>query len=99
MFINSIREILEEAREDQQVTRQRAKEGKLYDDLVYFWENGEPLPESSGIASLSKHLKWKEGYVYCFTGYPGNGKSEFLNFLAIMWIQNSRGRKVALYSP
>jgi hypothetical protein len=77
----------------------KANDGDLYDQLYDFWENGEELPESSGVSVLNNHLKWKKGFVYCFTGYPGNGKSELLNFLSMKWAEAKQGRKVAMYSP
>lgn len=79
--------------------KQRALEGDLYKELMDFWHNGEEIPEFAGVGELRPHLRWKPGYVYCFTGYPGNGKSEFLNFLSLQWVKNGSNRRVAMYSP
>ena len=36
--------------------------------------------------------------MYCFTGYPGSGKSEVMKFLSVLWVKNYGG-KVVMYSP
>lgn len=61
-------------------------------------KNGERPAISTGIRSVDDLFKWYYGFVYCFTGYPGSGKSEFLNFLAMKYSANTK-EKVALYSP
>ena len=59
---------------------------------------GKQAGETSYFATLDKTFTLRMGFLYCFTGWPSSGKSEFLTQLAVLQ-GNFKGRKVALYSP
>lgn len=67
---------------------------ELYDSF----ENGEKRGESTKIHKLDHNLTFVPGYQYCFTGYPGSGKSEFVNQLAVLQASHNN-RKIAMHSP
>lgn len=62
------------------------------------FEVGEQSGEKCFISKLDDQFRWRKGYVYCFTGFPGTGKSEFVNYLAILQAQK-KGIKIGMYSP
>ena len=67
-------------------------------DLLEVFDNGKPFGKTTFINSLDDYLRIREGFVYCFTGYPGAGKSEFVNYLALLQAENN-GLKTCFYSP
>jgi twinkle protein len=68
------------------------------DRLIEGFNRGKEPGESSGIFQLDNHFTIRKGFMYCFTGWPGSGKSEFLTQLAIIQA-SKKGRKTAIYSP
>jgi len=63
-----------------------------------YFDHSFPRGEMCGISQLDKNFSWRKGFVYCFTGYPGSGKSELLAWLSVMRAM-SKNIKVAMYSP
>jgi twinkle protein len=62
------------------------------------FRKGKQPGETTYIQCLDEILTLRMGFMYCFTGWPGSGKSEFLTQLSIMQA-NFKKRKIALYSP
>jgi len=67
-------------------------------ELMRTFQDGKTTAEPCYIDSLKGNLKIRPGFVYCFSGYPGSGKSEFVNFLCTLQAQNT-GRRTLFYSP
>lgn len=67
-------------------------------DLMQSYSKGKLPGETSYFMSLNDMFTLRPGFLYCFTGWPSSGKSEFLTQLAVLQA-NFKGRKVALYSP
>lgn len=67
-----------------------AKEDGIYtvsdceSDLWSDFENGTSHGETTRIPELDKHLTFKTGNVYTWTGYTNEGKSEFIRYLHVI---------------
>lgn len=61
------------------------------------WEKGLPPGDKTGWPSLDKHYTVAEGQVTVITGWPGSGKSEWLDALLVNLMH--QGWHSALYSP
>lgn len=74
----------------------RAKDHELR--LKRSFHNGKQAGETSYFQSLDKMFTLRMGFLYCFTGWPSSGKSEFLTQLSVFqgYFKN---RKIAIYSP
>ena len=89
---------------DEILTRNRTQTGKVIraldrtDKLIQIYEYGYPFGESCGIRNLDRIFSWVPGFVYCFTGYPGSGKSEILYYLAVLRA-TEKNIKIAGYFP
>lgn len=59
---------------------------------------GKQPGETSYYKCLDEIFSLRPGFLYCFTGWPGGGKSEFLTQLSVIQA-NFKKRKVAFYSP
>jgi twinkle protein len=59
---------------------------------------GKQPGETSYLATLDENFTLRMGFIYCFTGWPGSGKSEFITQLSVLQA-NFKKRKVAFYSP
>lgn len=94
--ISSFQEVFEDLNRQVRSNIVRAKD--LQTELVKTYHEGEKPGERIGFESLHPHLRWVKGYQYCFTGYPGSGKSEFLNHLSVIQATYNN-RKIALFSP
>jgi twinkle protein len=66
--------------------------------LVNGFQHGKTPGETSYMKSLDDMFTLRPGFLYCFTGWPGSGKSEFLTQLAVLQAQ-FRKRKICFYSP
>lgn len=62
------------------------------------YRKGKTPGESTLFRSLDGILTIRPGFIYCFTGWPGGGKSEWLTQLSVLQA-NFRKRKIAFYSP
>lgn len=74
----------------------RAKDWQL--KLIDGFNKGKIPGETSYFQTLDQLFTLRMGFLYCFTGWPSSGKSEFLTQLAVMQA-NFKKRKVAIYSP
>lgn len=62
------------------------------------FRKGKQPGETSYIQTLDEIFTLRMGFIYCFTGWPGSGKSEFLTQLSVLQ-GHFKKRKTALYSP
>jgi twinkle protein len=91
--------------EAQILSHDLAAETKFYttakDHLIRLkdtFRKGKQPGETTYLQSLDEILTLRMGFVYCFTGWPGSGKSEFITQLSVLQ-GNFKKRKTALYSP
>lgn len=66
--------------------------------LLQGFEKGKTPGETSYLKVLDEIFTLRMGFLYCFTGWPSSGKSEFLTQLSVLQAY-FRKRKVAFYSP
>lgn len=59
---------------------------------------GKQAGETSYYQTLDQMFTLRMGFLYCFTGWPSSGKSEFLTQLAVLQAYFKK-RKIAFYSP
>lgn len=74
----------------------RAKEH--YPRLKETFRKGKVPGETTYFKVLDEMLTLRMGFIYCFTGWPGSGKSEFITQLSVLQA-NFKKRKIAFYSP
>ena len=70
----------------------------FHNEIYKVFTEGEQDGSSIHIPVLHEHLRWRKGFVYCFTGYPGAGKSEFINYLCVLHAKET-GAKIAMFTP
>lgn len=66
--------------------------------LKHGFKVGKQPGETSYFQSLDEMFTLRMGFLYCFTGWPSSGKSEFLTQLAVLQAYFKK-RKIAFYSP
>lgn len=66
--------------------------------LLESFRKGKEAGETSYFQSLDDLFTLRMGFLYCFTGWPGGGKSEFLTQLSVLQAA-IKNRKIGLYSP
>lgn len=66
--------------------------------LIDGFKKGKQRGETCYFQSLDEMFTLRMGFLYCFTGWPSSGKSEFLTQLAVLQADFKK-RKVAFYSP
>lgn len=62
------------------------------------FKRGKQPGETCYLQSLDEIFTLRMGFIYCFTGWPGSGKSEFITQLSVFQA-NFKKRKIAFYSP
>jgi hypothetical protein len=62
------------------------------------FKEGKQPGETTYLQVLDEMLTLRLGYIYCFTGWPGSGKSEFITQLSVLQGEFKK-RTIALYSP
>lgn len=55
----------------------------LHEKVVDLWRAGLPPGEKTGWPSIDKHLTIPHGWLFVITGWPGSGKSEWLDALLV----------------
>lgn len=70
----------------------------VYEKMLHTKINGKNRGTTTYIDSLDQHWTWRTGEVTIWTGYNNEGKSTFLNQLAILKAQNE-GWKFGYFSP
>lgn len=69
----------------------------LLNKLLDLWDEGLPPGDETGWPALDRHYTVAPGQVTVVTGWPGSGKSEWLDALLVnLWHQ---GWKIAIFSP
>ena len=68
------------------------------DKLDTFFTDGYELGQPSYINKLDGIFSWRKGFLYCFSGYPQSGKSEFINYAMLLRAKHYDD-KVVMYSP
>jgi twinkle protein len=66
--------------------------------LTNGFHNGKQPGETSYISALDEIFTLRMGFLYCFTGWPGSGKSEFITQISVLQAYFKK-RKTAFYSP
>lgn len=66
--------------------------------LLESFQRGKQPGETSYYKCLDETFTLRPGFLYCFTGWPGGGKSEFLTQLSVLQGYFKK-RKIAFYSP
>lgn len=69
-----------------------------FDLLKEEYEQGAQLAESCMIPGLANHFSWKRGFQNCWTGFPNDGKTQFLLFVMVVKALRS-GWKFVIWSP
>ena len=76
----------------------RVRKAEDFTEPVYHYHKyGDTFGINTGVLKLDNHLRWRPGFLYTFSGWPGSGKSEFLNHLMILRAKD--GEKIVMYSP
>lgn len=96
IYVDQLSKIMDEPLTDRGVDISRVLD--FEEDLIDIYRNGEAPAISTGLMTVDPHFKWYPGFVYCFTGYPGSGKSELLNYLSLLYTKRTKGN-VAMFSP
>ena len=68
------------------------------DEIDTYYHYGQKDGTTTHIPSLHDNLRWRDGFLYVFTGYPGAGKSTFVNYLLLLRAKIEK-KKIAIYSP
>lgn len=79
-------------------SRLTVRAGTLKDKMVNTFKMGKSRGLTTHIEEVDKICTWKPGFLYGFTGYPQSGKSEWVNFLALLKAKFS-GWRWLVYSP
>lgn len=66
--------------------------------LLDSFRKGKQPGETTYYQTLDQYLTLRMGFLYCFTGWPGGGKTEFLTQLSILQASLKK-RKIGFYSP
>ncbi len=66
--------------------------------LWNLFRNGSPEAKGIGISEVDKIIRFLPGYMYVLTGYPGSGKSSYINFIT-MSLLHLYGWRTLYYSP
>lgn len=53
----------------------------LYQDVKTFFGSGYPSGYSAGVDELDEHIQFMLGQITTWTGIPGSGKSEFVDYI------------------
>jgi twinkle protein len=67
-------------------------------ELESIYQHGLQRGETLGIPAFDKLLSWNPGFLYTFTGIPGHGKSEILDFFLVR-LNIFRRWKIGYFSP
>lgn len=54
------------------------------DIMLYEFEHGKEIGETSNVAALNDIFSWMRGFINCWTGWPNDGKSTFFMFMALL---------------
>lgn len=74
------------------------KASDIKDEIYDYYNNGLPHGYGTGMREFDDLIKFHPGYMTVITGIPGDGKSEFLDFISAK-LNIEHGWKFAMYSP
>lgn len=69
----------------------------MLEELEALWHDGMPPGDKTGWPSVDKHYSVAPGQMTILTGWPGSGKSEWLDALLINLMH--QGWRTAIFSP
>jgi hypothetical protein len=72
--------------------------GDVKEVMLHQYKHGKKRGITTHVPEIDHHLTWKPGFLYAFTGWPQNGKSEVINFLALLKSKFA-GWKWLMYPP
>lgn len=72
--------------------------GAMLEELMAVYRNGPPVAPGTGFRNLDRHYRPALGQWTVVTGYPGSGKSEFVDALVMNLVKRDDWR-VIFYSP
>jgi len=70
----------------------------IYDNIYSLFQKGLEPGKDTQIASLDEIITWEPGRIAVFTGIPGHGKSEIVDYI-VCRLNMIHGWKAAYYSP
>lgn len=79
-------------------TKFYTRAGDHRDRLLKSFKAGKEPGETTYFQHLDEILTLRMGFLYCFTGWPGGGKTEFITQLSVLQA-HLKQRKAAFYSP
>lgn len=68
------------------------------DEIDDMYNNGLPKGSKTMMSNFNKHFSFHKGYIYTFTGKPGDGKSDFVDQITLQLSVTSNW-KGGFYSP
>jgi hypothetical protein len=71
----------------------------LLENIMYILEHGEEQATTTGIRQVDQAWRWRKGETNIWSGYGGEGKSSFLNFLTLIKCKTDKDQKAAIFSP
>jgi twinkle protein len=66
--------------------------------MAHDYAHGRLKGETTHLPALDEHFKWMPGYCNVWTGWPGDGKTEFIYQLLLLRAI-FKGKKSAIFSP
>lgn len=74
----------------------RGLDEELSARMEFYYDNPTKRPRGSTthVDALDAHFKWMPGYTNLFTGWPGDGKSEFLRQLLLLDAVNAEEKSL-----
>ena len=66
--------------------------------LDKYYHDGQIMGTGTHLTILDDNLRWRDGFLYAFSGFPGAGKSTFLGYLMVLRAR-FENLKIAVYSP
>ncbi len=73
-------------------------DASVWGRMKHDYYHGRVKGELTHFTELDQHFKWMPGYCNVWTGWPGDGKTEFLYQLLLLRAI-FRGKKSAIFSP
>lgn len=72
-------------------------DGPTMGQMEYYYDNPSLRPKghTTHIPALDEHFKWMPGYTNLFTGWPGDGKSEWVRQLLLLQASYSNKKTLA----
>jgi len=70
----------------------------LFNDVMNTYSDGDKPGKTTGISCLDNYYRIEQGEMCVITGFPGSGKSEFMDYLSVN-LARLHGFKYAYFSP